>query len=363
MINVDKHPEFMVHTEQPLNGGVPLPLLREQMITPTDRFFVRNHGTIPDVDPASYRLTVEGQVHHWLSLSLAQLQHQFERVALEATLQCAGNRRTELFAVAPIPGELPWGPEAIGNAQWAGARLSDVLAAAGVDPSAQHVAFTGLDEVQRHSATFGFGSSIAMAKALHGEVLLAYEMNGAPLTPTHGFPVRVVAPGYIGARSVKWLGTITLQEHPSTNYFQARAYRLFAPGDRPDNVHWERGLMLSEQSVNAVICTPQSHTVLPAGPVHVEGYAMAGGGRHIARVDLSRDGGVTWMQAELEGKLQPWTWQLWRAQLNIPPGEHQLVVRAIDSAANTQPTNPRDVWNFKGYMNNAWHRVDVRVSE
>ena len=358
----DKHPQFVAHTEHPLNGGVPLPLLREHAITPNDRFFVRNHGTIPNVDLTRYRLTISGLVDRPFRLRLDQLQHEFEHTSLTATLQCAGNRRIELLAVAPIPNELPWGAEAIGNACWTGVRLRDVLAAAGVQPHAQHVAFVGLDDVERQGNTFGFGSSITLRKALSDEVLLAYTMNGTPLSPEHGFPLRVIVPGNVSARSVKWLSTITVQAEPSPNYFQQRAYRLFAPHERIETVQWERGLMLNELGVNAVICEPEPHAILPARPVDVRGYAMAGGERTIARVDLSIDNGATCTKATLEGDEQPYVWQLWHAQLDLPPGEHEIIVRAVDSAANTQPADLRDVWNFKGYMNNAWHRVWVRVS-
>jgi len=359
----NKHPQFIAHTEHPLNGGVPLPLLREHAITPNDRFFVRNHGTIPHVDRTLYRLTINGLVDQPFRLSLDQLQRDFEHVTLTATLQCAGNRRTELLAVAPIPNELPWGAEAIGTATWTGVRLRDVLTAAGVQPHAQHVAFAGLDDVERHGETFGFGGSITRRTALSDDVLLAHTMNGEPLAPEHGFPLRVIVPGNVSARSVKWLGIITAQSEPSPNYFQQRAYRLFAPHDRIETVQWECGLMLNELGINAVICEPEPHALVAAGPIDVRGYAMAGGERTVARVDLSINGGATWVQAQLEGDDQPYVWQLWHAQFALPPGEHEIIVRAVDSAANTQPADLRDVWNFKGYMNNAWHRVRVHVEK
>ncbi len=358
-----KHPRFIAHTAQPLNGGMPLPLLREHAVTPTERFFVRNHGTIPCLDPQRYRLVINGQVQQPLQLSLFDLLDGFEQITFEATIACAGNRRTELNDVEPIPHELPWGAEAIGHARWSGVRLRDVLQAASVDLHAQHVAFAGLDEVERQGNTFGFGGSIPLNKALHDDVLLAHTMNDAPLPPEHGFPVRVIVPGYVGARSVKWLSTITVQAEPSANYFQQRAYRLFEPQDRIETVQWEGGVMLSELDINAVICVPEPHAILPAGPIDVRGYALAGGDHTVACVALSVDGGATWTQAQLEGDDQPWTWRLWQAQHALPPGEHEIIVCAVDSAANTQPAHLRDVWNFKGYMNNAWHRVRVHVEK
>jgi sulfite oxidase len=265
------------------------------------------------------------------------------------------------MAVADIPGELPWGAEAIGTAEWAGVPLRDVLARAGVAPRAAHVAFTGLDEVERQGGRFGFGGSIPIEKALSPEVILAYEMNGKPLPPLHGAPLRVVAPGYIGARSVKWLAELKVQAAPSENYFQAHAYKLFPPSVCAANVDWGGGLMLGELSLIGVICAPAPGARLAAGPALVHGYAFAGGGRSIERVDVSADGGATWQVAALLGERSRWAWRRWEAWVDLAPGAHRLVARACDSAANFQPEDPRQLWNFKGYMNNAWHRIQVIV--
>jgi len=356
-----KHAAFIVRSPEPLNGGPPLDLLHQSELTPLDLFFVRNHGSVPVVDPSAYRLVVGGMVEQALTLTLADLQNHFVRVTVTATLECAGNRRDELIAVEAIPGELPWGAEAIGNAEWSGVPLRDVLEQAGVAPDAAHVAFTGLDQVERMGRRFGFGGSLPLEKALSPEVILAYAMNGAPLPPAHGFPLRVIAPGYIGARSVKWLAEIHLQAAPSDNYFQAHAYKLFPPDVRATNVDWDGGLTLGELSLNAVICAPQPGARLAAGPVLVEGYAIAGGGRAVERVEVSADGGASWRTATLLGDGSGWAWRRWQRRLDLAPGARQLIVRAWDSAANSQPEDPCQLWNFKGYMNNAWHRVDVIV--
>src|SRR5262249_9376631 len=151
------------------------------------------HGDIPAVDPGSYRLEVGGLVRRPLSLSLAEIR-ALPAATFTATLECAGNRRTELAAVEPIPGELPWDEDAIGNALWTGTALGPVLAAAGPLPAARHVAFQGLDHVERHGESVGFGGSIPIEKALSPEVLLAYEMNGVPLPSSHGAPLRALVP-------------------------------------------------------------------------------------------------------------------------------------------------------------------------
>ena len=353
-----KHPDTLVRQDRPFNAGPPPRHLR-RYVTPVEHFFVRNHGDVPQVDADSYRLTFGGLVRKPLRISLDELR-RLPKVAVTATLQCAGNRRLEMAAVRPIPGELGWGAEAIGTAEWKGVPLRELLAAVEPLPEARHVAFSAFDETERHGHRFTCGGSIPLDKALSSEVLLAYEMNGHDLPPVHGAPLRVVVPGYIGARSVKWLSGITLQEEPSDNYFQAKAYRLFGPQVDHDNVDWDTGLMLGSFNVGSVISSPVEGETLPAGPVAVSGFAFAGE-REVARVEVSADGGRTWTTAEPGPEHGRWAWRLWKASLDLPAGEHEIVCRAWDTAAQTQPEDPAHVWNFKGYMNNAWHRVRVNV--
>lgn len=361
MTTNDKHPAIIVRSEQPFNAEPPLELLRENECTPISCFFVRNHGPIPHIDPIHYRLAVGGLVHRALSLSLNDLRTHFTSIDLPATLQCAGNRRTEMMAVQPTPGELPWAEGAISTGVWRGVPLRDVLDFAGIDASASHVALTGSDQVERLGSTFGFGGSIPLDKALSAEVMLAYDLNGEPLPPVHGFPLRLVAPGYIGARSVKWLSRITLQPLPSNNYFQAHAYKLFPPQVHAGTVDWTQGIMLDEVGINAVICQPESGSVVAPGRIEVKGYAIGVAGMPITQVELSSDGGATWMQAELVGSSQRWTWRFWQAEIELAAGRHQLVVRAADEAGTRQPEDITTIWNFKGYMNNAWYRIEVEV--
>jgi sulfite oxidase len=358
-----KHPSLIVREEEPFNAGPPLHLLAQHFITPTELFFVRNHAPVPEVDGAKYQLRLDGLIESTLNLTLDEIKKNFSRKTVAATLQCAGNRRVDLMRVAKIPGEVAWGAEAISTATWTGAPLQEVLRAAKPATQAAHVAFTGLDEVERKNQRFGFGGSVPLEKALSAEVLLAYEMNGEPLAPTHGYPLRVVVPGYIGARSVKWLAEITLQTEPSRNYFQAHAYKLFPPQVNADSVDWSKGLMLGEQSLNAVICRPQENEKIAAGRVQVQGYAMAGGDRRVERVDVSIDGGATWTSAALPEERKAHVWCLWETVLDFKPGQCEIIARSVDSAANSQPEEARHVWNFKGYMNNAWHKVNVQCSD
>ncbi len=359
-----KHPALVVRQAEPFNAGPPLSQLCQAPITPAEWFFVRSHGSLPTVDPARYQLEIARADGEPARLPLAVLQQSFPQVTVAATLQCAGNRRQEMMDARPIEGELGWGADAISHAEWTGVRLRDVLHYAGLAPEpggGLHVVFDGLDETERHGRRFTFGGSIPLEKALGPEVILAHSMNGQPLLPAHGFPLRVVVPGYIGARSVKWLARIALHPQPSTNYFQARAYRLFAPNVTAATVDWDTGLMLGETPLTAVIGSPGENESLSAGPATVRGYAVAAAAGVLKRVELSLDGGQTWADATLIGPAQPWAWRLWEKRVELPPGRHTLVVRAWDAAGNTQPADPLAVWNFKGYMNNAWHRVNVDV--
>ena len=355
-----KHPETLVRQERPFNAGPPPARLRASFLTAVEDFFVRNHGDVPEVDVAAFRLTVGGAVERPLELALGELA-RFPRREVTATLQCAGNRRQELIERRPIPNELPWGGEALSTARWAGVALADLLAAARPAAGARHVALAGLDETERHGHRFRFGGSIPLDKARAPEVLLATEMNGAPLPAVHGAPLRLVVPGWIGARSVKWLARITLQDEPSDNYFQRVAYRLFPAQVDAGNVVWEEGAMLGELPVNSQITRPLPGARLAPGRVRVEGVALAGGGRQVIRVEVSADGGRSWTLARCSAPGESWAWRLWECELELAAGRHELAVRAWDAAAQSQPADLEQVWNFKGYVNNAWHRVPVEV--
>lgn len=357
----EKHAEIITRSKQPLNLEPPIELLRQNFTTSAKLFYVRNHGSIPEIDANKYRLSVTGMVQQELRLSMDEIRENFSKSTVTATLQCAGNRRQGLMEVAPMPGEEPWSAGAIGNAAWRGVPLREVLQAAEVEPEAQHAAFDGLDEIEMEDHTFGLGGSIPIQKAMSPEVLLAYEMNGEPLTAEHGAPLRVVAPGYLGARSVKWLGSITLQEEPSSNYYQAYSYKLFPPDVDEETADWEKGLMLGELPVNSVICQPTDEQTVPAGQISVRGYAITGGDRSVERVEVSIDGGESWATAELQEGNEPWAWRFWEASVDLKPGQHEIVARAWDAAANTQPELSEQIWNFKGYMNNSWHRVEVNA--
>ncbi len=355
-------PDLIVHSEQPLNAEPPLARLRAAYITPQPDFYVRTHGTIPHLDTAKHRLHVGGRVATPLDLSMNELRDRFPRRAVTAVMPCAGNRRADMQQVRPVSGD-PWAGGAIGNAEWAGVALVDVLRAAGAEENeGLHVAFSSCDECEVEGERFRYEASIAMTKALSPEVLLAYEMNGEALAPEHGAPLRAVVPGYAGVRSPKWLASIEVQDHTSNGHVQARDYKLFPPDVTKETANWSKGVTIYDMPLNAAICEPAPHAELKAGPMTtLRGYAIATA-RAIVRVDVSSDGGRTWRQAELEHDPEaPWSWTFWQASLDLCAGEHELAVRAWDSAGQTQPSLPDDTWNFKGYLSAAWHRVPVTV--
>ncbi|HEY1275620.1 MAG TPA: sulfite oxidase [Thermoleophilaceae bacterium] len=353
-----KRADLIVHSQEPFNAETGAAALAEGAVTATDAFYVRDHGAVPEIDPATWRLCVHGLVERELHLSLPTLREAFREREITATLQCAGNRRAGLIAVRDIPGEAPWGPGATGTATWTGVALADVLDVANPQPGATEVGFEGADLCPEAEPAQLFGGSIPLDKARRGEVLLAWAMNGEPLAPVHGAPLRVVVPGYIGARSVKWLERIELRSAPWGGYFQDVVYRLLPEDGTPAP---GAGMPLGIVALNSDILSPSDGDTVAAGPVEVRGYAFAGGERHVARVDVSLDAGATWRQAELLDDLGTWAWRHWRATVDLPPGEHEILVRAWDSSAATQPNDDASLWNPKGYVNNARPRVRVQA--
>jgi sulfite oxidase len=354
-----KRADLIVHEQEPFNAETGLAALAEGPLTATDAFYVRGHGDVPEVEPGAWRLRVHGLVERELDLSLTTLREAFRERTVTATLQCAGNRRAGLVAVRDIPGEAPWGPGATGTATWTGVALADVLALAHPLRDSAHVGMEGADLCPEATPVQRFGGSIPLAKARRPEVVLSWAINGQPLPPIHGAPLRAIVPGYIGARSVKWLERIEVRSRPWHGYFQHVVYRLLPEDATPGP---GEGMPLGLVALNADVLAPADGETVPAGPVEVRGYAFAGGERSVARVDVSLDAGATWSQAELLDDLGQWAWRHWRITVDLEPGEHEILVRAWDSSAATQPENEAPLWNPKGYVNNARPRVRLRVS-
>lgn len=353
-----KNSDMVVHEREPYNAEPSQRALARRMLTPTSSFYSRNHGTIPGVDPDTWRLRVDGMVARPLRFSLSDLKARFEHREVVATLQCAGNRRAGLMELGRISGH-PWGPGATSTADWCGVRLADVLGEAGLLAGASDVAFTAPDVATEATPPAPYGASISVGKAIADEVVLAWSMNGEPLPVAHGAPVRVVVPGYIGARSVKWLERITVQDHPSENFFQTSAYRLLPADAELARTEPGDGVELNAVALNSGILEPADEAVVTAGSTFISGYAFAGGDREIVRVDVSVDGGRSWWQAEMSEQAGPWVWRLWQTTVELPPGKAEIIARAWDTTAAVQPENPESVWNPKGYVNNSWPRISV----
>jgi sulfane dehydrogenase subunit SoxC len=332
------------------NHALPLEALRYP-ITPAGLHYLLIHYDIPAVDPASFALEVGGAVEHPLSLTLDDLRGR-ERVQMPITFECAGNGRALL---EPRPVSQPWLTEAVGTAEWAGTPLWPLLDEAGVAAGAVEVLFTGLDRGQEGGVVQDYERSLPLAEAREG--LLAYEMNGAPLPPQHGFPLRLVVPGWYGMQNVKWLTRITLLEEPFKGYQNAVGYRLYdADGEAGEPV-----TRMLPRSLMAPPGLPDFMTrerLLEPGPVTLEGRAWSGYGEIVA-VEVSSDGGESFAPARLAEPLGSAAWRGWSFDWNAPVGEHVLSSRATDAAGNVQPLEIP--WNLKGYANNAVEQIPVRV--
>ena len=352
--------ELIARQSEPYNAEPALPHLVADAITPVKHFYVRSHGPVPKVAADGFRLRIEGLINKPLELSLDELRQRFKPLTVTATLTCAGNRRLEMNRNKPVPG-VQWDAGAIGNARWTGAGLAELLRAADLKSDAKHVWFEGHDPIKEKDGSVApFGGSIPLEKALAVDApsLLAHIMNDTPLSAEHGFPLRSIVPGYIGARSVKWLSKITVSDRPSPNHYVADAYKAVQADEK---TAWAAADPIYAFPVNAAICAPAGGTI-PAGAATVAGYALPTGepGCTISKVELSIDGGKTWSQAKLHGDAQPFVWQLWSAELRFDQGRHELVVRATDSRGNAMPKD--GPWNVKGYLFNGWHRVAIEAA-
>ncbi len=352
---------LIVRSKHPFNAETPPDRICATYLTPQDEFYVRSHGEVPKLADADHRLTVTGRIATPLNLSMHELRESFPHRTVTAVMQCAGNRRADMNRAEKVSGD-PWEAGAVGNAEWTGASLAEVLSAAGAETTeGLHVAFACCDEIKLEGERFNYGVSIPIEKAYSPDVLLAWAMNGETLTPEHGFPLRVVVPGYAGVRSAKWLTAIEVRDTPSDNHMQAKDYKLLPPHMTKKTADWDAGMTINDMPLTSAICEPARDAKVTAGLTAVRGYAIATG-RTVTRVDVSIDTGRTWIQAELDTRPDsPWGWTPWHAQLDLAKGHHELVVRAWDSAGQTQPALPDDTWNFKGYLSAAWHCVPVKA--
>jgi sulfite oxidase len=350
--------DLLVRSEKPFNAEPRLGRLPESYVTPVEQFFVRNHGNQPKVDPNTFRLTIEGAVDRPVTFTLAELMERFPRVDVTATITCAGNRRIEFAEEKAVPG-VAWDAGAIGNAEWSGVRLSDLLKHCGLKAEAKHVWFDGQDQITVPGEVRNFGGSVPLDTVLEGDaaaqVILADRMNGKPLPPEHGFPLRTIVPGYIGARSVKWLSKITVSDKPSSNFYIAKTYKIVKE-NTPENV--AAASPIFEFQTNSAIC--EAKPLQDQGKYLVRGYALAEGrkGNRIAEISLTLDGGKHWQAAKIVSPVRDFGWVLWSAEIDVPSTTTQIQVKATDSLGNSQPE--RTTWNAQGYLYNGWHKLMIK---
>jgi sulfane dehydrogenase subunit SoxC len=335
------------------NHGMPLEALRHP-ITPIGLHYLLIHYDIPLVDPSAWRLEIGGRVERPLSLDLEELRAR-PAVTLPVTMECAGNGRAGLH---PRPLSQPWLLEAVGNAAWTGTPLGALLDEAGLADDVLELVFTGLDRGIEGGLEQAYERSLPVEDARREEVLLAYELNGQPLPPQHGFPLRLLVPGWYGMTSVKWLVAITAVTTPFQGYQNVEGYRFLSGPDDP-------GTPVTRIAPRSLMVPPgipdfaTRRRFLDLGPCRLEGRAWSGWAP-IEQVRVSTDGCATWREADLGPSPGHHTWRGWSLDWEPPrPGEYELCARARDAAGNEQPLEPP--WNLKGYANNAVQRVEVTV--
>jgi len=344
---------LIVRSRSPQDLETPVGLLVD-WITPNDLFFVRSHLPTPNVEMAKWALTVDGSVERRLTFTLDDLM-ALPRVDSVVTLECAGNGRA--FFDPPVAG-VQWLKGAVGTSRWTGVRLADVLQRAGVRATANFVLFDGAD---RPVGTVpDFVRTLPIAKAMHRETLLAFEMNGAPLPVAHGFPLRAIVPGWEGAYWVKWLTTIDVLDAQHDGFFVQTAYRYPRKPVAPGTV-----VPISEMdpltglTVKSLIVTPADGAALPVDRLRVAGFAWAGEA-DIVRVDVSMDGGRSWQRASLGRDRSPYAWRAFDHEWRVrAPGTYTLLARATDARGRVQ--NDLPPWNPSGYLWNAVDRVSVTL--
>ncbi|PGH09801.1 sulfite oxidase [Blastomyces parvus] len=395
--------------EKPLNREAPLRELVSSFLTPAPDAYNRNHSAIPDIDAATHLVSVGGDVANPLRLSIDQLRHDFPQHEVLAALQCAGNRRHTMRTKLKEVVGLDWMDGAIMNCSWRGPRLRDVLLKAGVkgytptpttnnnndnthaigaaigaavhrlrgisghfasekqQPPEMYVSFT-CDQLQCEDDSY-YGASIELwrAMAMDRDVILALEMNGKPLEPAYGYPVRVVAPGVAGARWVKWLDTISVGPHESPNFYQQHDYKILPPEVTTWEIaeaYWPTVPAMQCMPINSVVAVPDDDETVrlpPSGKLEVKGFAVpAGAEGPVTRVEVSADGGKTWVDAELNTGADSfnkgaskWAWVLWRAEVAVEKGRNVTIYsRATDAAGNTQ--QHMSPWNLRGIGYNGY---------
>lgn len=358
-----KSDQLVVLGEKPLVAETPEALLDDDT-TPTDKFYIRNNGQIPEEakDPDKWKITIDGEVNNKLELTLGELKAKFKPVTRRMVLECGGNGRS--FFTPQARGN-QWTNGGAGCPEWTGARLVDVLKAAGVKPSAVFSGHYGSDPHLSGDATKpSLSRGVPIKKLMDENNLIVWAINGQPLPNIHGFPVRLVIPGWPGSVSAKWLTRIWIRDkyHDGPGMGQT-SYRVaikpMLPGDKPDEKNFRD---LESMPVRSIITNPTNGTKLAAGTKEVKLRGAAWAGDYLVRqVDISTDFGATWTRAKLEKPKNKYDWQRWTASVTLPSdGYYEIWTRGTDSRGVMQP-HVAGFWNPQGYGGNPMHRVAVLV--
>lgn len=353
----EKHPDMLHLLKFPNNCEPPKRLVTGTEITPNSLHFVRNHGGIPRIDKEDYSFLLDGLVANPKSFTLDDLmdESKFPRMEKTITIQCSGTRRIEQIRLAPGQGDeipqAPWAEGAIGTARYTGISLKKVIkACGGLVDGGKHLEFYGADTYFKDDKTMNYLVSVPWSKVKANEVMLAWDMNGKPLPRIHGYPLRIVVFGYIGARSVKWLYRIKAIKTPSWAPVQSMEYLYFQQQVGKHNLRLTDGIQIQEMPVSSAIMSPWTkQVIIHNGTIRCKGWAYSGGGRWPERVELSADGGFNWFPVPLENlsKKRTWTWRTWKIDLPVDSeGWTEIVCRCWDNALNTQPSTVRDAWNW-----------------
>ena len=341
------------------------PAALQENIVPNDLFYVRNHWReVPQIDVANYRLTVDGEVDRPFSLTYDELL-QMPKQRFQITFECCGNSPVpeywgQITRTSSVMEQIK-GHGIMGNAEWAGVALVDVLDRAGIKASAVEVMFEGADhgpdEVAGDPPEVTYERSLPIAKATHPDTLLAYEMNGEPLPAPHGFPLRLVVPGWYGMNGVKWLTGIHVLDHEFKGFYQTERYMTTnGPGAEAFYTYH------TKMNVKSIVTSP-----LPGEIVPTSGYQLAGaawsGEEEVVKVEISTDGGFTWSLVDILRPRSGYSWYRWEHHWQPPgPGRYTLMSRATNDQGETQPMEFPNKWDGRGYGNNMVFPVDVEVS-
>lgn len=352
----EKAPAMQTHSERPLTGSVPAEH-HNYAVTPNDRMFIRNNRLTPDIDVSSHRLAVKGLVDKELTFTVEELRKSFRAEKTQAMLECAGSGGG---AYSPRPSGTPWSPTGgMGCPMWTGVRLRDVLQAAGVKAGAVHVSGQGGDFGVVPTAAPVI-RSIPISKAMEEHTLIAFEMNDAPLPKIHGYPLRLVVPGWVGSASTKWLHTLTVLDAPFRGTFMDGSYRIPRHPVKPGERMPKDAVITEAWPVKSMITFPAPNAVFRVGgTVPIEGRAWVGEGA-IDKVELSFNEGASWQRATLGPAGDKYAWRVFSFKY-VPgtPGYATVLARATDDKGNMQPIV--SAWNPLGYFWNGIHRVGFVV--